>query len=110
VGEVKRGFDVGITVDGPRGPAYQVKPGPTEIARLSGAAIIPLTASAKRRKIFSSWDGFELPVPFTSVTVRYGNPVLVPAGADERTLEEKRLQLESTLQEITDKNDEYYHG
>jgi len=106
--QVKRGFDIGITVDGPRGPAYRVKPGPTEIARLSGAAIIPLTASAKRRKVFSSWDGFILPAPFTNVTVRYGRPVVVPGDADENLLEEKRLELEATLLEITAKNDEYY--
>ena len=110
VGKVRDGFDLGLTVDGPRGPVYEVKPGPVEIAKLAGVAIVPITTSSSKRKVFSSWDVFELPLPFTSVCVKYGEPVLVPKDADEETVDHKRLELESTLREITRKNDEYFHG
>lgn len=110
VGRLDAGFDLGITVDGPRGPAFQVKPGPVEIAKLAGAAIVPLTTSSRRHKVFSSWDGFELPLPFTRVDIRYGEPVVVPGDADESMLEEKRIQLETTLRDITRKNDESFGG
>lgn len=108
VRKIQAGYDVGLTVDGPRGPVLKVKPGVVEVARLSGAAIVPLTAGSGKRKIFSSWDSFELPAPFTEVSVRYGEPVIVPGDADETTLEEKRLVLESTLVKITRKCDERY--
>lgn len=110
VGKLRDGFDLGITVDGPRGPIYEVKPGPIEIAKLAGVAIVPITTSSKRRKVFSSWDAFELPFPFTRVTVRYGEPVVVPPDAGVELMEEKRIQLENTLRQITRKNDELYRG
>ena len=79
-----------------------------EIAKLAGAAIVPLTASSSKRRVFSSWDSFELPLPFAKVSVRYGEPVIVPGDADESVLEQKRLQLEASLLEITQKTDEQY--
>jgi lysophospholipid acyltransferase (LPLAT)-like uncharacterized protein len=105
VGKLEEGLDLGITVDGPKGPKFVVKPGPLEIAKLSGAAIIPITASSTRHWTFHSWDAFEVPKPFSRVSVRYGEPVVVPpdAGADE--LEAKRLALEDILRDITAAND-----
>ncbi|MFH1755808.1 MAG: lysophospholipid acyltransferase family protein [Candidatus Latescibacterota bacterium] len=106
VAKIEAGSDLAITVDGPKGPKFVVKPGPLAIAKLSGAAIVPITASSGRQWSFNSWDTFEVPKLFTCVSVRYGEPVFVPAdtGADE--LESKRLLLESTLRDITSANDE----
>lgn len=108
--KLEAGLDVGFTVDGPRGPAFRVKPGPLEVAKVTGAAIVPLTASSRRRKVFSSWDAFELPLPFTRVTVRYAPPIIVPGDADASTIEKKRLELETALQEITKTNDESFRS
>lgn len=106
VEKLKLGFDVGITVDGPRGPRYVAKPGPIQIAKMSGAAILPITTASKGHKTFSSWDAFELPYPFTRVNVRLGRPVIVPPDADDGRLEEKRLELESELNAITKASDD----
>lgn len=108
VEKLKVGFDVGITVDGPRGPRYKVKPGPIQIAKMSGAAIVPITASSRRHKTFSSWDTFQLPYPFTEVGIRCGEPVIVPPDADAAQVEEKRLELESKLNAITKANDDAF--
>lgn len=110
VEKLEQGFDLGITVDGPRGPRYKVKAGPIQIAKMSGAAIVPITTASKRHKTFSSWDAFELPYPFTSVRVRYGEPVLVPSEADDHQIEEKRLELEEKLNAITRASDDEYVG
>jgi len=106
--KLKLGFDIGITVDGPRGPRYVAKPGPVQIAKISGAAIIPLTSSSRRHKRFSSWDAFELPLPFTEVRVRHGEPVWVPADCGAEMLETKRLELETKLRDITRVSDEAF--
>lgn len=105
VAKAREGHDLGITVDGPRGPRYEVKPGPILIAKLGGIALLPVTASSHRRKALASWDAFELPRPFTHVCVAYGAPVVVPPDADETVLEEKRRELEQTLRRITEEND-----
>ena len=105
VSKLEEGFDLGITVDGPKGPKYTVKPGPLEISKLSGAPVVPVATSSRSHWIFSSWDAFELPKPFTSVLVRFGPPVVVPRDADSGVLEAKRCELERTLRELTDFND-----
>lgn len=106
VDRLRDGFDLGITVDGPKGPRYEVKPGPILISRLSGLPVVPATASSKSHWTFSSWDAFELPKPFTEIHVRFGKPVVVPADADEEMIEAKRRELEDTLQQITTINDQ----
>lgn len=105
VDALRDGHSVALTVDGPRGPRFVVKPGVVELAKLSGAAIIPVTSASSRRRTFASWDAFELPSPFTRVEVRYGEPIRVPADADREGLEGKRLQLEASLNRITEASD-----
>jgi lysophospholipid acyltransferase (LPLAT)-like uncharacterized protein len=99
------GYDVGVTVDGPRGPRFEVKPGVVEVAKLTGCAMIPVTTSSRRHRVFGSWDAFELPAPFTRVMVTYGPPVAVPRDADRDLMEEKRRELEASLRAITDASD-----
>ena len=102
---VNGGFDLGLTVDGPRGPRHVAKPGAIEVARLTGAAVLPITSASARHYRFVSWDEFELPLPFTRVAMAYGAPVFVPRDADAAGIEEKRRQLEQTLREITEDAD-----
>jgi len=102
---LKGGLDLGMMVDGPRGPRHQVKPGSLEIAKITGAAIVPITTSSRRHKTLSSWDAFEVPLPFTRVRVAYGAPVTVPPDASPEALEVKRQELERTLRAITEEND-----
>jgi lysophospholipid acyltransferase (LPLAT)-like uncharacterized protein len=53
ISDLKNGFDVGITPDGPKGPRYIVKNGIIELGRLTGKAIIPITYSASKKKLFT---------------------------------------------------------
>ena len=77
--ELEAGFDLAITPDGPRGPARSVAPGAVIIAQRTGAAMIPVAASANRAWHLRSWDRFIIPKPFARVTVAYGNPIRVAA-------------------------------
>jgi lysophospholipid acyltransferase (LPLAT)-like uncharacterized protein len=108
VKKIEQGFDLGITVDGPRGPKFVVKAGPVEIAKLSGAPIVPLTTSSAWPWVFNSWDAFEVPKPLSKVTVRYGEPVVVPPDADPQTIEECRRLVEERLRSITEINDRMF--
>ncbi len=106
VDKLRSGYDLGITVDGPKGPPYVFKKGPLQIAKLSGCAIVPITASSRRYWSSSSWDVFHVPMPFTKVLIRYGEPVSVPPEASPEELEEKRLDVERILRGVTEENDE----
>jgi lysophospholipid acyltransferase (LPLAT)-like uncharacterized protein len=98
----RNGYDVGLTVDGPRGPRLVVKSGVVDVAKLTGAAIVPIASGSRRHRTFASWDAFELPWPLTRVVVAYGPPVVVPGDADREVLEAKRREVEDTLHRITE--------
>lgn len=105
VAAIGEGYDVGITVDGPVGPRYVAKSGPVEVAKLTGAAIVPVATASRRHKKFASWDAFELPAPFTRVRIGFGDPIVVPPDADAETIEAKRIELETALRALTDTQD-----
>jgi hypothetical protein len=98
---LKAGDCVGITPDGPDGPAMRAKPGIVAVARLSGAPMIPLAYATSRRRILQSWDRFHLPLPFTRGIIIWGEPVMVAANADDTAMEQARLAIEQGLYAIT---------
>jgi hypothetical protein len=53
INDLRAGYDVAITPDGPKGPRYNVKDGIVELARLTGKSIVPITYSASKKKLFS---------------------------------------------------------
>lgn len=97
----REGYSIGMIADGSRGPNRKAQMGSVQLAKLTGAPILPISLSFQWKKEFSSWDRFQLPLPFSKVFVFYGNPVRVPAEADGNTLEEKRRELEDRLNEVT---------
>ena len=94
---LKGGACVGVTPDGPRGPAMQASQGIVVTARLAQTPIIPLAYATRRRRVMRSWDRFHLPFPFTSGIHLWGEPIAVPADADEATLEHYRRLVEQRL-------------
>ncbi len=94
-----------VIPDGPRGPRFRVQPGIILLAAKTGYPILPLTYSARRIKVFASWDRFILPTPFNRWRITYGTPLHVPANADPDTLERCRIRLETELNHITRKTD-----
>jgi len=71
---VRAGRAGALTVDGPRGPARRVQPGVVELARATGAWILPITFSSVRPRFLKSWDRYLLPLPFSANVVAYGEP------------------------------------
>ena len=103
---LKKGKVVGVTPDGPSGPRMRVKEGIITLALMSGVPIIPLTYACRPRKVFESWDRFNLPLPFCRGVLMWGAPMEMPGDADAGLKECLRLELETKLQEITDLADE----
>ncbi len=65
-------------MDGPKGPARVVQPGVVQLARLTGAWVLPITSSASRPRFLASWDRYLLPRPFSRGFVAYGEPFPIP--------------------------------
>ncbi|MEX0908690.1 MAG: DUF374 domain-containing protein, partial [Gemmatimonadaceae bacterium] len=86
------GREVGITPDGPRGPACSYAPGAAVAASKAGALILPLAAHANRAWRLNSWDRFMIPKAFARVTLAYGEAVRLPDDARAAAAETPRLE------------------
>lgn len=101
--EMKKTDDVIIiTPDGPKGPAYKVKPGIVLAAKKTGAQIIPLTWTASRCWKLSTWDHLMIPKPFSTIHVTLGIPIET-INEPERKFEHESARLEAALQ-LLEKN------
>lgn len=105
---VQQGYIACVTPDGPRGPRYQVQAGIVTLAHKTGTAILPVTYSAKWRKVMRSWDRFVLPMPFSRVVVIYGEPIQMPAQITDDTASAAQREVEQRLRQITDAADHFF--
>lgn len=94
---VKDGGALGITPDGPRGPRYSISPGALAAARATGRPIIPFAIGLSRFWEVRSWDRFRIPKPFSRGFLMLGEPMHVPADADEVALKALAGQLRDSM-------------
>lgn len=92
---------IGVTPDGPRGPRMRASEGLINIARLTGATLLPVAISSHRGKWFNSWDRFLLSAPFSGGAVVWGDPVNVPRDTDDSGIEAARQEVENQLNAAT---------
>lgn len=96
------GFDLAITPDGPRGPRYRVQEGVIALAQLTGLPIVPVAYRAVWKVTAGSWDGFQIPLPFTRCDVKVGPVLHVPREAGEAERIQLREDLENRMRAITE--------
>jgi hypothetical protein len=101
VQSLKAGNCVGITPDGPDGPAMRASAGIVAVAWLSGAPIVPVTYSTARRRILGSWDRMLLPLPFSRGVIICGELIEVPKKLDKASMEFWRVKVEERLNALT---------
>jgi len=97
IGEKK---NVVFTPDGPRGPRYTLKPGPILLASKTGAPIVPLAINASRCWQVKSWDRFQIPKPWSKLTLIIGEPIYIPADLDSDGIEYWRQIVENAMREL----------
>lgn len=89
------GWDIAFTPDGPRGPLREVQPGVILAAAATGLPILPVAIAASRAKLLRSWDRFLVPLPFSTVHIVYGEPLIVERRGDlEAAAAELKRRLE----------------
>ena len=122
--ELKKGRNVGITPDGPRGPARTLAMGPVALAHMSDIEIIPVVFAADRQWLLKSWDKTRIPKPFSNAIVLWGEPIRLETlktkkkikksenldnpekQISKHSLENWRCQIEDKLNALTKQCDE----
>lgn len=107
---MKAGLSAGFTVDGPRGPRYEAKTGPVVLAKKTGNPMMPFTMQAKKSWTVRSWDGLQIPKPFTRAKLIIGKPLYVPPDADDTEMDKKRHELQDSLDELTAFGEQWRKG
>ena len=95
---VQRGVSPVITPDGPRGPAFEFKPGAVLLAKLSGRPMLPMAFYASRSIRFH-WDRFVLPLPGSRIVVAIGEPRWVPRQVDTAGLPAEQAEMAGRLRQ-----------
>lgn len=95
----ERGYDLAVTPDGPKGPRYIVQAGVISLAQVTGFPIIPVTCNTFRKICLGSWDGFQIPLPFSRCELILNKPIFVPRSVGAERREELRKELEMSLTE-----------
>jgi len=94
--ELDSRHSVAFTIDGPKGPMYQAKPGPVLLARVTGLPIVCFHVALEDHWVLTkSWDRFMIPRPFSRALLRISRLIHVPPDADD--LEPYQANMQAAL-------------
>lgn len=95
---LKKGYSLGITPDGPRGPNQKINGEIVSIAKISGAGILPISYSCSRFKQLNTWDKFKIPLPFSTLCFYFDEkPVYVNRNASPEEMEKIKNIVEERM-------------
>lgn len=102
IGALDAGDVVGLTPDGPRGPARKVKAGVVRLAGMTRAPVVVFAWAASRRRHLNTWDGFQLALPFARVEVVAMAPIRIDEVASHADVADGKARIEAALEAATD--------
>ena len=91
--EIKNGYDLGITPDGPKGPRHEVHDGIVIMAQKAKVKIVLVEIKPTKFWQLKSWDKFVIPKPFG--TINYYISDLIDVG--DKSLQEAKDILKEGL-------------
>src|SRR2546421_8812658 len=105
---MRAGCPTAFTIDGPTGPRYVAKMGAVLLAKKTGNPILPFTITARKFwEVKKSWDQSQIPKPFTRARVFIATPIYVAPDADDKALEARRAELQTALDEINRRGEDW---
>ncbi len=80
--------DLAVAIDGPRGPAREIKEGILFASSRTGLPIVPVGLWVDRAWRTRSWDAHVIGKPLCRAAIAYGPEIRVPGGATRAELRE----------------------
>ena len=102
---LRRNQRIIVIADGSRGPRCVAQSGSLQLAGITGAPVFPMTFGSKNKLVLNSWDQFIIPMPFTRCNVNFASPIFLARKSFKQNIENKRLELENSLNRITQASD-----
>ncbi len=94
---MRNGTAAAFTLDGPRGPRYEAKPGAVLLAKKTGNPIMPFVVECEEFWTIGSWDRLQIPRPFTRAKLTIAQPIYVAPDADENEIKARLSELQLSL-------------
>jgi lysophospholipid acyltransferase (LPLAT)-like uncharacterized protein len=90
---LEAGHHIGLAVDGPKGPFGAIHPGVFQLAKMTGATIVPLLPEIKPAIVLGTWDRTVVPYLFSGITVKVGPLMRLARDAGEDDFNSLREKL-----------------
>ena len=68
---------------------------------MHNTSVVPVAVNASRYWECKSWDRFQIPKPFSKLTVVVGKPIPIPQNLSSDELEKYRKIVEDALNEVS---------
>jgi len=94
------GFNMALTADVPK-VSRVAGLGIIMLAKISGRPIVPIGVTTSRAIQFNNWDHSTIGLPFGRCAIVAGEPLSVPAQADEEQMRSLRAELEERIERAT---------
>jgi lysophospholipid acyltransferase (LPLAT)-like uncharacterized protein len=94
----------GITVDGSKGPAFELKSGGLILARSCKAPVYLVRTWFSRRIMLNTWDRTAIPLPFGRIKSIAIGPFWVPPECDKDEFEAIRVHYEREMHELAERS------
>jgi lysophospholipid acyltransferase (LPLAT)-like uncharacterized protein len=104
---MRQGLSMGFTVDGPKGPRHEAKPGALLLAKKTGNPVLPFILQPRRFWTLKSWDKLQVPRPFTRAVFIYGKPITVESSASEDDIKLKTDELQGELDHLVNRSNDW---
>jgi lysophospholipid acyltransferase (LPLAT)-like uncharacterized protein len=107
---LQNGKDIGLAMDGPRGPRYVAKPGAAYLSLKTGNPVLPFSISVSKKWVIKSWDHFQVPKPFAKAILLIGNPIYMDPAADKEEMRIMEEKIQRSLEELRTRSDNWWEG
>lgn len=104
---MRNGHPTAFTLDGPKGPRYEAKPGAVLLAKKTGNPLMPFVVECARFWTVGSWDKLQIPKPFTRARLIIDEPIYVEADADESGVQSKLRELQLSLDAMVEAGEKW---
>ncbi len=90
---LEAGHHIGLAVDGPLGPFGEIQAGVFQLAKLTGAAIVPVLPRVKPSLTLGTWDETVVPWLFSRIKVQVGEIERLGPDATEEDFQHLKIKL-----------------
>jgi lysophospholipid acyltransferase (LPLAT)-like uncharacterized protein len=96
----RKGFPMGFSVDGPKGPVYEAKTGVLLLAKKTENPVLAFSVEAENYWTIKSWDKLQIPKPFTRAKVFITEPVNISNDTNDSEMKNRHLELQKKLDDL----------